>query len=527
MRLGAVGRLRVPWSLRARVVAGVVSLLALLAVAIGTTSVGLLNSQLVGRLDVQLTDTLGRAGGRVDPNRPGGGDPCSETEAGRPALNFLLPGQGAGAVAVLVCGGTAYVSGYIDANGTARQLTGAQATTLVRSAGAHPDSVALGSLGEYRVAARQLSTGAVLINALPMAEVRSTTAQLTLIIAVVTLLAIALAVALGLLVVGVALRPLTRVAATATRVSELPLEDESTVAQRVPEEDSRASTEVGRVGAALNRLLDRVESALTARTASEQKLRRFVADASHELRTPLASIRGYAELSRRFDDQLPPDVRHSLERIGSESVRMTSLVQDLLLLARLDAGSPIVHEPVDLGRLLIDAVSDAHAAGPDHQWRLELPHSGSDGGDDGEEADETPGEVIVLGDERSLHQVLANLLGNALTHTPHGTVVTATLTTTGSDAIIEVADDGPGIPEELRSRLFERFVRGDDSRSRAAGSTGLGLSIAEALVAAHSGELSVESEPGRTVFRVRLPLRAAPAPVDPVGLSPVESEVGP
>jgi two-component system OmpR family sensor kinase len=245
-----------------------------------------------------------------------------------------------------------------------------------------------------------------------------------------------------------------------------------------------------------------VAGALAVRHASEARVRRFVADASHELRTPLASIRGYAELTRRSGAAVPPDVAHALRRIESESLRMTDLVEDLLLLARLDEGRPLERGPVDLSALLVDAVSDAHAAGPDHRWRLRLPD----------------GEAIVAGDAARLHQVVANLLTNARVHTPPGTGVTAALSldpAAGGRAVVEVTDDGPGVPESLRPEVFERFARGDGSRSRAAGSTGLGLSIVAAVVAAHGGDVTLDSRPGRTTFRVTLPL-SAPGAADPV-----------
>jgi two-component system OmpR family sensor kinase len=261
---------------------------------------------------------------------------------------------------------------------------------------------------------------------------------------------------------------------------------------RVPDDDADPSTEIGQVGAAINRMLGHVASALAARQASENKVRQFVADASHELRTPLASIRGYAELTRRGNYTLPDDVVHSLARVESEATRMTSLVEDLLLLARLDEGRDLESDPLDLSRLLIDAVSDAHAAGPDHEWSLDLP--------------EEP--VLVDGDEARLHQVIANLLANARVHTPPGTQVIVSVSIDEDSAVLTVADDGPGIPSELLPVLFERFARGDSSRSRAAGSTGLGLAIVSAVVEGHRGVVTVESEPGRTVFRVDLPLAA-------------------
>jgi two-component system OmpR family sensor kinase len=256
----------------------------------------------------------------------------------------------------------------------------------------------------------------------------------------------------------------------------------------VPDADPR--TEVGQLGAAFNRMLGHVESALARRHASEARLRSFAADASHELRTPLAAIRGYAELAQRYQGTLPPEVEHALSRVASESARMSELVEDLLLLARLDAGRPLQSLPVDLSRLAIDATSDARVAAPGHRWQLELPD----------------GPVQVRGDEQRLHQVLANLLSNARTHTPAGTTVTVALRSTDGTAELTVTDDGPGIPPKLRPDIFERFVRGDSSRSRAVGSTGLGLSIVAAVIAAHHGTVAVGSEPGQTRFTITLPL---------------------
>jgi two-component system OmpR family sensor kinase len=257
----------------------------------------------------------------------------------------------------------------------------------------------------------------------------------------------------------------------------------------VPEADTDPHTEVGQVGAALNRLLDHVEDSLAARHASETQARQFVADASHELRTPVTSIRGYAELVRRQGSAVPEDVAQALRRVEGEAVRMSDLVDDLLLLARLDAGRELAGEPVDLTALVLDVVSDAHAAGPDHRWRVDLPAAA----------------VQVVGDESRLHQVLANLLANVRTHTPPGTTAVTRLRAEDGAAVLEVVDDGPGIPPELLGSVFERFARGDSSRSRNAGSTGLGLAIVEAVVTGHGGTLMVTSEPGRTAFTVRLP----------------------
>lgn len=250
---------------------------------------------------------------------------------------------------------------------------------------------------------------------------------------------------------------------------------------------------MGSLGRAFNRMLQHVEDSLVRRHTSEERLRRFAADASHELRTPVASIRGHAELALRHPEPLPDKVRHSLDRVRCEATRMGELVDDLLLLARLDAGRPLANEPVDLTRLVLDAVSDARAAGPGHRWTLDLP--------------EEP--VLVRGDERGLQQVLTNLLANARTHTPAGTAVSVRLNVrqdTTHEVELLVEDDGPGIPEELRPEIFERFVRcGGDGRARTTGGTGLGLAIAHAVTTAHGGRVELTSRPGRTVFAVVLP----------------------
>ncbi|HWG00599.1 MAG TPA: HAMP domain-containing sensor histidine kinase, partial [Trebonia sp.] len=271
-------------------------------------------------------------------------------------------------------------------------------------------------------------------------------------------------------------------------------------------------TETGQVGGAFNRMLGHVQQALARRAASEARLRRFAADASHELRTPLAAIRGYAELALRQRGESPEPVAHALGRVLSESTRMSVLVDDLLLLARLDAGRPLAREPVDVTRLAIDATSDTRVARPGHRWVLDLP-------DD---------PVLVRGDEHRLHQVLTNLLSNAGRHTPDGTTVTVRLAADAEVAdrdtlvggyvvrgtvpplprtVITVTDDGPGIPPELLPDLFERFTRADTARSHAADahSTGLGLAIVDAVVAAHGGAVLVSSRPGRASFAIVLP----------------------
>jgi two-component system OmpR family sensor kinase len=331
-------------------------------------------------------------------------------------------------------------------------------------------------------------------------------------VAVVAAFGLAIALALGTVTVARALAPLGRVTDTATKVSELPLaRGDVELPDRVPVDDDR--TEVGRLGSAFNRMLGHVASALSAREQSERKVRRFVSDASHELRTPLASIRGYAELMRLHGGELPDDVMHAIGRIESESLRMTELVEDLLLLARLDEGRELRRNRVDLSAIVRDTVGDAQVASPGHDWRVAIPDA----------------PIFVTGDDARLRQVLANLLANARMHTPDGTNVVVRLAEVPASATrpaseqtdaaaggvgvvvrpsarITVTDDGPGIDPAVRATLFERFARGDASRSRRAGSTGLGLAIVRAVVEAHHGTVDARSQPGETAFTVELPL---------------------
>ncbi|MGA4670060.1 sensor histidine kinase [Propionibacteriaceae bacterium Y1923] len=479
------------WPLRRRLVFALVGILVLLTVAIGAVSVSVQRQSLVNRLDDQLRQSLEMA------SRPG--DVSGRQSPG-------VPGPRLGSLEVVLVDGQVTGAELVDDAGTTHELTEDEIRVLLEGAGtpSFPQRVDLGEHGSFRVVAAEVAgtrSGAgtsVIIVGHSLAEVQQTTRDLTVIFTLVGLVGVVLAAVAGGYLVRLGLRPLDRLAATATRVSATPLASgEVALPERVPERDAAPGTEVGQVGAAFNQMLDHVEYSLRVRHDSEERLRRFVADASHELRTPLAAVSGYAELAARQAGQLPDDVAHSLERIGSESARMTSMVQDLLLLARLDSGATLAAEPVALATVVVDACSDARVTGPDHIWQLEL--------------DESAAEIDVMGDAGRLHQVVSNLLTNARVHTPPGTRVTARLATVdGTHAELQVEDDGPGIPEELQARIFDRFVRGDDSRSRASGSTGLGMSIVEAIVTAHHGSVAVDSRPGRTVFTVRLPLAQRP-----------------
>jgi two-component system OmpR family sensor kinase len=487
---------RAPWTLRRRLTVTVAALLVLASLLIGIVSVLSLRSFLIDRLDTQLNAAVNRSQNAVDndprqngPNIPDGDDHASGA--------LLAPGQAAGTL-VGVIDPTSVSAGILTGDGSV-SLVGTsdegQARTLEHLRDVTPQSppatVHLGGLGDYRILAIAGPRGEALVIGLPLSEVNAATEQLIIVILVVSALGIAATIIAGRLLIRWELRPLERVAEMATRVSELPLDKgQVDLADRIDERDADSRTEVGRVGNAVNVMLGHIGRALTSRQASEDKVRRFVADASHELRTPLASIRGYAELTRRGGAELPEDVRHSLARIESEATRMTGLVEDLLLLARLDEGRELENVPVDLSRTIVDAVSDAHAAGPDHEWLVDLP--------------EEP--IEVPGDSARLHQVIVNLLANARVHTPAGSRVNVALKKANGVAVLTVTDNGPGILESDVPTLFERFTRGDASRTRATGSTGLGLAIVAAVVAAHHGLVTVTSVPGNTEFRVTLPL---------------------
>ncbi|WP_031102594.1 sensor histidine kinase [Streptomyces sp. NRRL S-146] len=499
------GRLRQPRTLRTRLVVSALALIAVVCAVIGTVTTIAMHSRLYEQLDGALSQVVGRAAG-AGPELPGGGQPKpqGEPEDRAPKVPDLSefvtkgPQQMIGTIAAKVEGG-AITEGMVskpseDDNGVTQAVSyelsktqTAELNAVAKDGKAH--TATLSGLGEYRVEYREGANGAYYV-ALPTTDVTDTLNTLILVEVSVTAAGLIAAGIAGTVIVGVATRPLRRVAATATRVSELPLHTgEVNLSERVPDSETDPHTEVGKVGAALNRMLDHVHGALHARQQSETRVRQFVADASHELRTPLASIRGYAELTRRGREQVGPDTRHALGRIESEAGRMTLLVEDLLLLARLDAGRPLQFEQTDLVPLVVDTISDARAAGQDHVWRLDLPDE----------------PALVSADAARLQQVLVNLLGNARSHTPPGTTVTARVRRRGPWLCVDVEDDGQGIPAELLPHVFERFARGDSARSRAHGSTGLGLAIVQAVVTAHGGAVTVDSVPGRTVFTVHLP----------------------
>lgn len=483
-------------SLRRKLVLSILLLFVVVTVATSAATVTALQHSVIGQLDEQVL-----AGAKVRRDDEGHGSRTLPLSLSCEGTGGRQGGGPFGRTSLtVVTSGSETESACVTRPGTVTMLTDDQVQT-VRAAAltATPQTVDLGgTLGSYRAVANTDANGLTVVSGISSTEAENTVAGLVKIMSLVGLSGIAMVVVGGSWLVRRSLAPLERVAGIAGRVSRTPLSSGAVeIAERVDAKDTDERTEVGQVGAALNELLDHVDTSLQARHESETQLRRFVADASHELRTPLASIRGYAELSRRETEPVPEGIQHALSRIDSESERMASLVEDLLLLARLDAGRELAHEPVDLTMLVIDAVSDARAAGPGHKWQLDLP----------EEAVET------VGDQARLTQVVVNLLANARTHTPPGTTVVASVRAEANAAVLRVADNGPGIAPELLPRIFKRFTRGDQARTRVTGengtptaSTGLGLSIVHAVVAAHHGDVTVASQPGSTVFTVRLPL---------------------
>ena len=505
------------WSLRVRLLVTQVVLLAVVCAGIGIATEFALKRFLMHQLDTQLLEAGRRSAAIFDLPPPPGlprppdfpADQRFDPEAG-PGPGFLnAPGQATRTVGAVVLRNGDVDAGVITTDG-GRSTLSPRAQDQIASVTPNriPHTVDLDGLGRYRLIGLHARRGGeTIVTGLPMVDVDRTLLWVVGVFCVVGLVALVVATTAGILIIRRQLAPLSRVSAAARDVADRELDKgEVRLPSHIVKVDpASAHTEIGQLGSALNRMLDRIAGALSARQASETRVRQFVSDASHELRTPLAAIRGYTELAQRKRAELPDDVAHAMSRVESETARMTRLVEDMLLLARLDEGRPLARESVDLSRLVVDTVSDAHVAGPDHQWLLELPDE----------------PVLVTGDDARLHQVLANLLTNARTHTHPGTTVTTSLTRDDTGAVVlTVADDGPGIPETLRPEVFERFARGDSSRARrgaapaatpgVGGSTGLGLAIVAAVVKAHDGTISVESRPGRTAFVVTLPGSSQP-----------------
>jgi two-component system OmpR family sensor kinase len=474
-------------SLRSRLLAALSAavLLALLGAGIATYSS--LRDFLYQRVDESLASIEAPAGrGQGRPGGPGGpGGPGPRSDIGSAGRGAFVQRRAA--------------DGSITVTQVPRDLQGQEVTLDLPddiSAGAGGPRVRYLTVGSspngtsWRVRASAVPDppGGTLLVALPLDDVEATLSRLVVVQIGVAVAALAAAAAIGWWLVRLGLRPLAQIEATAEAIAAGQLE------RRVPGDEK--PTEVGRLAAVLNRMLARIEAAFAARDAteaelrrSEDRMRRFVADASHELRTPLAAVSAYAELFDRGASGRPEDLARSMTGIRTETTRMGELVEDLLLLARLDEGRPVRSEPVELVALAAEAVAAARAVGP--AWPVQL---------------RAVEPVEVLGDASRLRQVLDNLLANARAHTPPGTNVTVTVRRADGSGLLEVADDGPGLTDDQAARVFERFYRADPSRSRRHGGAGLGLSIVAAIVKAHGGDVRAQATPGQgAAFTVRLP----------------------
>ena len=466
--------------LRIRLVAAVVLLAAVGLGLTGVVTTAALHSYLLNRVDSQLLAAV----------HVPGEQPCSDFpdhRGGGPAPR-RLPSQYA--VAQYAAGGSLTCSIPASTTDEVPDL-GVVTAARIDQLSVHPFTV--GSVTgdmQWRAALDVAPDGDVIVVASPLSDVTHTVSRLIVLEFVIGLIVLALIAAVGYVVIRRSLRPLVDVEHTAVAIAG------GDLSRRVPDIDPR--TEVGRLTRALNAMLGQIEHAFARQReseqnarASEERMRRFVADASHELRTPLTSIRGFAELYRQGAVREPKEVTRLLRRVEDEATRMGLLVDDLLLLARLDQERPLTFAPVDLLTVVADVVHDARAVAPDRTIDLVVD-------------DQPP---IVLGDEPRLHQVVANVVMNAVRHTPPDTQVQVRLANDGSRAVVAVVDHGPGLSAQARERVFERFYRVDSSRNRDAGGSGLGLSIVSALVAAHGGNVSAEETPGGgATFVVSLPL---------------------
>ena len=486
-------------TLKRQLVIRITLIVTVVAVLLAVVSTLLVSWVLTAKLDQQLLYAI-----NASESRPQGPNPQNDDQNDDQPLDgtgLRLGGLPVGSVSLSISSSGIVHSSIIWEYGSQIPDNDQLATLLNLPRDGEVRSVKITDLGNYRAVA--VTTGNT-SGTTTMAVASPTAANDAIVVAMMwiefglILIATISAAGISTVVVRNSLRPLTRLADTATQVAALPLESgEVAIDVRVPSTQVADQSEVGRVSAAFNSMLDNVETSLQARQASETKVRQFVADASHELRNPLASIRGYAELTRHGREELPPDTVFALGRIESESQRMSRLVEQMLLLARLDNDQTTARGEVDLAEVTLNAVSDARAAGPDHRWLVQVP-------DD---------PVIIIADAGQMQQVLVNLLGNARKHTPAGTTVSASVTTRRGWARIEVADNGPGIPSALTGQIFERFTKADAARAHSAeGSTGLGLAIVAAVTTSHGGRVDVDSrlatetEPGYARFVVHLPL---------------------
>ncbi|CAN2230190.1 BaeS Signal transduction histidine kinase [Candidatus Nanopelagicaceae bacterium] len=487
------------WSLRSRISLGVVLLTAFGFLASGIVAQNALQSYLTTQIDHELEAITGgtlprilRAGiahealenhrgngeGREDDEAPAGTQPNSPLQRIPTTTSLTVLDADGNIIGGL--GGDlnkASISDYVRGLLPSEVAKHGDEPFTIEAAGA-----------DFRAVARSLpNNSGTLVAAQSLEELDNTVSRLGYLFFFISLVLLILMAIAARTVVAVGLRPLRTAEDTAEEIAS------GNLSARMPE--ASPSTEVGRLVTTFNTMLARIEDSFSARTKSEDKLRRFVADASHELRTPLTAIRGFSELYRQGAVKGEEDTKQLISRIEGESKRMSSLVEDLLLLARVDQAREMKSEAVDIVKLVADATASAQVSGPNHPITLIAPKS----------------EVFMLGDEVRIHQVIANLLANARSHTPDGTPIAVMITSSEDGLSISVADKGPGISEVDQKRIFERFYRADSSRSRSGeDGTGLGLSIVEAVMQAHGGTVSVESELGKgTKFTLTFPQKEA------------------
>ena len=464
-------------SLSGRLLLGIVSLVVVGLLVADVATYTALQSFMLGRVDSQLTNgrpaAVGVLGGPGPERNAAGQFPIGTvvellrpdgTEIGNP-LRYDFPSSTSTALPV-------------------------RPADLPAGSEQHPALLTLagtGGISQYRAAIwpEDSFQGDYVLLAIPMNDVNATLEQLLQLEVLISLGVVAATAVLALVIIRIGLRPLQRMAGVAQDIAA------GDLTRRV--EPATRDTEIGRLGIALNGMLSQIEAAFEERTRSEQRLRRFIADASHELRTPLTSVRGYAEMLRRGAQESPDDAAIARRRIEEESVRMSLMVDDMLVLARLGQGRPLEQAPVDLQSIARDAVADAHAVAPHRSITLDAPAS-----------------VVIAGDDVRLRQAVGNLMRNALVHTPSESPIEVALETHDGVATMSVVDHGPGLKPDDAGRVFEPFYRAVASRSRDSGGAGLGLSIVAAVVDAHGGSVKVSDTPGGgATFEVELPISKA------------------
>jgi two-component system OmpR family sensor kinase len=471
-----LSRVRTPlslWSLRNRLILAAMVLTSLAIVASDFAANAALKNYLVSQVDKQLIDISNTSITRLDR----AGIAPSEVEEDSSPFKVLAPLRGVPtAVSVTLLDIDGKLIGQVggELGGQNFAVTGMQSNEVAKYKNKPFTIKGIDDEPDIRALAQLLPTGmGTVIVANSLAEVDKTLSRLRflfLILGLIALLAIALS---ARWIIAIGLRPLEKVEDTAEAIAA------GDLSARLPA--AKPNTEVGRLTTSLNTMLGRIEESFAVRMASENKLRRFVADASHELRTPLTAIRGFAELHRQGAVVGEDKTKELITRIEKESIRMSTLVEDLLLLARLDQSRELISDPVDLNTLITEVVASARAAGPDHPIEVNLGES----------------EIFVLGDSLRIHQIIANLLANARTHTPVGTKIVITAEQGINETIISVSDNGPGLSQEDQERIFERFYRADPARVRnSIEGSGLGLSIVDAVMTAHGGYVSVKSKLG-------------------------------